>query len=72
MTEEGSPPCSPQIPTFRSGLVFLPALRSHLHQLADAFLIQNLERIVLENSVLNIEGKELAGVIPRNADRWSE
>jgi hypothetical protein len=40
-------------------------LGSHFDQLADAFLIQHLERIILQYAVLYVEGEELRRIVPR-------
>ena len=67
-TDSGSPPCSPQMPTFRFGRVLRPLLGGHLHQLADAFLIQHGKRILLEDSLLQVLGQELVDVVAREAE----
>ena len=45
-----------------------PGLPSPLHsdfnQLADSFLIENLEGIVLQNALVDVNGQELPGVVP--------
>jgi hypothetical protein len=40
------------------------------HQVADAVLVDRLERVALEHSVLEVEGEELAlGVVARHPER---
>src|SRR5581483_9299972 len=47
-----------------------PALDADAHQVADAFLVERLERVRLEHAVLEIEGQELAlGVVARHPER---
>ena len=45
LTVSGSPPCSPQMPTLRSGRVLRPLLDADLDQLADALLVEGRERV---------------------------
>src|SRR5712692_5350128 len=62
-----SPPCSPQMPTSRSlVLARRPArFHGHLDQLADTFLVENRERIVLENLRVLVILLELSIVVAR-------
>ena len=47
-----------------------PALDRDPHQVADAFVVEHLERVALEHAVLEVEGEELAlGVVARHAER---
>ena len=46
------------------------ALDADAHEVADAFLVEHLERVPLEHAVLEVEGEELAlGVVARHAER---
>ena len=53
-----------------SGFVAAAALDADPHQVADAVLVERLERVALEHAVLEVEGEELAlGVVARHAER---
>ena len=67
-TDDGSPPCSPQMPTLSLGRVFRPALDADLDHLADTFLVEHREGIVREQLLLEVEGQELADVVPAVAE----
>jgi len=56
--DDGSPPCSPQIPTFKSGGL-LGLGRFPSSQLTDAFLIEHLEWIFREHPILDVVQQEL-------------
>ena len=57
-------------PELDLGLRGPPALDRDPHQVADAVLVEHLERVPLEDPVLEVEGEELAlGVVPREAER---
>ena len=52
------------------GLDAAAALDRDLHQLADTLGVEHLERVALEDAVLEVEGEELAlGVVAREPDR---
>ncbi len=67
-----SPPCSPQIPTLRSGRVERPFSMAILTSIPTPLWIQTLERIGLEDALAavffagNINRQEATGVV---ADR---
>ncbi len=67
-TEDGSPPCSPQMPSLMSGRVCLPQLNGHLHELADAVLVETGERIGLVDLLVVVGAEELAGVVAAEAE----
>ena len=67
-TEEGSPPCSPQMPILRSGLVCAAELDSHFDELADAGLVESGKRVGLEDLLLIVGVQELAGVVTGEAE----
>ena len=46
-------------------------LARHLDQLADAGLVQHLERVVLDDAVLEVVGQEVARVVAATGPRWS-
>ena len=68
-TDEGSPPCSPQMPTLRSGRVRRPALDADLDQLADALLVEHREGVGGQQLLLEVVGQELADVVAAVAER---
>ena len=58
-TEDGSPPCSPQMPSLMSGRVCLPSLAAICNELADAVLVQAGERIRLVDLLVVVRAEEL-------------
>ena len=48
-----------------------PQLAGHLDQLADARLVEHLERVVLDHAVLEVVGQEMAGVVAAKCPTWS-
>ena len=68
LTDSGSPPCSPQMPTLRLGRVLRPLATAHLHQLAHAHLVEGGEGILLEDAELEIRGQEVVDVVARDAE----
>src|SRR5437588_520892 len=52
-------------------LIATASAQSHreLDQLADAVLVEHLERVVLENTVLHVERQKTTGVVARQAER---
>src|SRR3954464_8316624 len=68
--ESGSPPCSPQIPSFRSALASRPAPRGEPYQPAHARLVDRLERAAVDELLLHVLGQELRlDVVAREAQR---
>ena len=67
LTDEGSPPCSPQMPTLSSGLTERPFLTPISTSLADAFLVEYSKGIGLDDAVLFVVFKEFGGVVAREA-----
>ncbi len=47
--ESGSPPCSPQTPSFRSGLRRAPEPGAHAHHLPHTGRVERLERRAVED-----------------------
>src|SRR5206468_6094502 len=57
-------------PELDSGLRSSPTLDADAHEVADAVLVEHLERVPLEDSVLEVVREELAfGVVAREAER---
>ena len=70
--ESGSPPCSPQIPSFRSRFADAPEPRAHPHELADAGRVDRLERRAVEDLQVDVAGEDPAlDVVAREAERRS-
>ena len=67
-TEAGSPPCSPQMPSLRSGRVLRPRSTADLDQLADALVVERDEGVVLEDAALLVVLQERAGVVAAEAE----
>jgi len=58
------------MPSLISGFVSPPPLDPDPHQVADAVLIEHLERVPLEHAVLEVEGEELSlRVVARHPER---
>ena len=69
-TERGSPPCSPQMPIFRSGFAARPRSTAIRISSPTPSLVEHLERVVLHHAVLEVAREELAlGVVARDAER---
>ena len=57
-------------PHLELGLAAAAALDRDPHQVADAVLVEHLERVALEDAVLEVVGEELPlGVVAREAER---
>ena len=65
----GSPPCSPQIPSLRSGAAAPAALAGDLDQRADPGHVQGREGIGLEDPALQIVLHEPRRIVARQAER---
>ena len=68
-TDEGSPPCSPQMPTFRCALRLPAPLDADPDQLAHPLLVEHRERVGGQQLLLEVEGQELADVVAAVAER---
>ena len=56
--DSGSPPCSPHTPAIRSGLAARPRSQAGLHQLADATVVDGLERVAGQQPLLEVAGHQ--------------
>ena len=69
-TDAGSPPCSPQMPSLRSGRGLAAALGRDLDQLADALDVERREGVLLEDAALLVRRRRnVAGVVAARAER---
>ena len=69
----GSPPCSPQMPSFEVVGVRLAApLAGHRNELPDAVHVYGLEGVPGEDAAFQVPGEEGAfGVVAGEGRRWS-
>ena len=68
LTDSGSPPCSPQMPSLMVGAGLAALGRGHLHQLPDARLIEGGEGVLLEDARLHVGREELVDVVSADAE----
>ena len=66
--EAGSPPCSPQMPSFSSGFALRPSFAATPHEHADAFRVERRERVLLDEAGLLVGADEARGVVARDAE----
>ena len=64
-TEFGSPPCSPQMPTFSELRAERPCSVPMNHQLPHAILVQTQEGVLFEDALFDICRQEFSGVVAR-------
>ena len=63
-------PCTPQIPILSSGLTLRPRAKSDRDQLTDPGLVERLEPVVLQHTLLGLDSKEPAlHVVGREVER---
>ena len=66
--DRGSPPCSPQMPTFSCGRTLPTGRHGNSNQLPNPVLVKDLERIVRKDTALDVVRKEAAGIVSAQAE----